>query len=235
MPEKKPVRIRGGRANIPAHAYPPIDQPEYFVHAPKVAGMAICTTLGIRRTHDPASYIKEAIGQRWGCGKIFGSIRNPWDRALSWFMYNSAFRKNYAQTKTDFNRWIAEGMDQDWTGGRGARLLHQEDFIEIDGESVLGFTIHFEDLYDDWLHLMGWLNRPYVALKTNDRIPPEGKPDYREWYTNDSRKFAEDKFAYFAEKYGYTFGDESFHVKMARLIKLPKEGVTDNEVQREGL
>jgi hypothetical protein len=219
------VRVRGGRSGIAEHEYPPVNQSEYLIHPPKIAGTAMAVSLGIRRTHDSASYIKEVVGPRWKDVRIFSAIRNPWDRALSWFMYNSKYREHYAKTKTDFNRWIDEGMGPAYTGTRDARLLYQEDFIEIDGECVLDFWLRFETLHDDWLGLILWLGRKFVPLTNNDHSSIEDKPDYREWFTNDSIKKTEPRFEYFAEKYGYAYGDEPGHVKRARATGRVRAGV----------
>jgi hypothetical protein len=218
--------------------YPPTDQSEYFIHPPKVAGTAIAQSLGIKRTHDSARFIKLAVGKRWDAVKIFGGIRNPWDRALSWFMYNTKFRMRYDKTREDFNRWIREGMDQEYAMRLedDPRLLHQEDFIEIEDQCVLGFTIRFERLYEDWNDLLAWLGRPSTTmLITNDKESGENKPDYREWFDQASIIQTTDAFGYFAEKYGYSYGDEPGHVLRARRVKavinIMKKGVTENEVQ----
>ena len=235
MRKKNLGRIRGGKIKGEVVLYPPIDQPEYYIHAPKVAGTAISQSLGIKRTHDPATYIKDVVGPLFDTGrKIFGSIRNPWDRALSWFLYNHAYRKEYAPTKSDFNRWIAEGMSPAYNGTRDARLLYQEDFIEIDGECILGFIVHFERLHEEWMSLLLWLNRKFIALKYNDNKPWAEKPDYREWFTTESIKITVPNFEYFAKKYGYAYGDEPGHVYRARIaakeMERIKEGVTSNEM-----
>ena len=210
------------------HPYPPVNQSVYFIHTPKVAGTSIGIALGIYKTHDPASFIKASCRQRWHVVKIFTVIRNPWDHALSWFLYNGAFREKYETDKAGFNRWVLDGMDSNFPGSRGASVIFQEEYIEISGECQAQFIVRFENLEEGWVALQKWLGietDPPRLLPHHDP-KPSVKPDYREWWTQEARDYAEPKFAYFSFKYGYNYGDEPGHI--TRRKNGPEKSKTGN-------
>jgi hypothetical protein len=144
---------------------------------------------------------------KWREMKVGVSIRNPWDRAFSWFYYSNPHKK----FKT-FEEWILAGMPTDWRFDPSMekkyqpRFHYQEDWFEEDGKSKADILIRFEHLQEDWealLKLLGIGYRPLPHLVKKDR-PRE---DYRKVWTPKMLEVAEPVYGSFARKYGYTFGD----------------------------
>ncbi|MBM5796657.1 MAG: sulfotransferase family protein [Cyanobacteria bacterium K_Offshore_0m_m2_072] len=94
--------------------------PNYlFIHVSKCAGQSItCRLVGYRRLdrsipgHAPLSFFAPEIVNSRFC---FGFVRNPWDRALSMYLFSRAKRKHmnlagYREaTSLDFKHWLING------------------------------------------------------------------------------------------------------------------------------
>lgn len=62
-----------------------------FIHVPKTGGMSVRLIFGSRiwaHGHEPAREVRWMLGERFDSAWSFGFVRNPWDRAVSWYYYS---------------------------------------------------------------------------------------------------------------------------------------------------
>lgn len=62
-----------------------------FVHVPKTGGSSVRLMFGSKiwaHGHDSAEKVRERLGDRFDAAWSFGFVRNPWDRAVSWYWYS---------------------------------------------------------------------------------------------------------------------------------------------------
>ena len=95
-----------------------------LVHIPKNAGRAIQEALGLEWwQHDTASRVRARVGEkRWRAALKIACVRNPYDRAVSWFYYHkfSSIPFPQKETKRLMNQfetpsdWVLAGMPHIW-------------------------------------------------------------------------------------------------------------------------
>jgi len=184
-----------------------LDDRILLLHPPKTAGTSVSNSLGINKYHANAfHWSTDYDPDGWKRKKKIVTIRNPWDRTWSWYWYS---RLN---DKFTFDEWVLKGMPVDWhykvskEKRYEQRLLEQEDWLEIDGECVADYIIHFERIDDDWRLLLEWLDIPFRGL--GHRGKNRKKPDmhYTDAWTDEMIEASLPRFDYFAATYGYEFG-----------------------------
>lgn len=140
-----------------------------FVHIPKTAGRSICSALdaNYRREHKTiAEYSKE-----FGLGVFsrfkFTCVRNPWDRAVSWW----SFFGNMGFERVPFDDWLKKIGNRPHGKPSKQFPLDQMSFCRTpSGEVLIDTFLRFEHLDEDW---------PPVAkrLGVSEKLPTVGKQD----------------------------------------------------------
>ena len=138
----------------------------------------------------------------------FAIVRNPYDRAVSWWASMNSQKVTMGGTAVEhFDRWIGtvycgkrydyrfllpqvqwltDGGDRPWTEGGPA-----------DGEILTNFIIRFENIAEEWgEHFDGDL--PHNNKSKRSR-------DYRKFYTEFSKKMVYDLWRPDFERFGYEF------------------------------
>lgn len=172
-----------------------------FIHIPKTGGTSIAEALGITRDHKP---ITDRPDGWW-----FTFVRNPWDRALSWWRYSNLRRR---QT---FEEWVLDGMDAKWTMASTTRRVKFHDqlsWVTIGGRVAVEFIGRFERLHEDYALLCSILGVPAKRLPhRNDRAGRVN--DYRHHWTEEMVRAAAPVLEPVGEALGYSFGDEPLGVR----------------------
>lgn len=189
-----------------------------FVHIPKCAGAsviremqpcmeirtAICDTDNNHATLDCCK--KYLRAEEYDRLHKFTIVRNPWDRASSWFHFRkerlelkqekeeSEVRELHVMQNEGLNRWILEYHDTPWTG-TWFKLCHPQSFWLGDDIDTI---IKFEDMYDD-LQTLG------IKLSHHKHKTHNSNSDYRNLYNDEARDLIKRICKEDIDKFNYTF------------------------------
>ncbi len=132
-----------------------------FVHIPKTAGRSIITALGgkINNQHKTISdYCKELTESVVRSRFKFTCVRNPWDRALSWW----SFFGNMGFERVPFEQWLKK-MNSRPRNPNQKFPLDQMSFCKSPfGEVLMDHFIRFENLDEDFALVANRLNVPPI-------------------------------------------------------------------------
>lgn len=141
-----------------------------FIHIPKTAGRSISSSLdsNYRREHKTiADYCRE-IGEEVVLSRFkFTSVRNPWDRSVSWW----SFFGNMGFERVPFDQWLKKIGNRPRSNLNQKFPLDQMSFCRApSGEILIDAFIRFENLDTDW---------PPIARRfgVSDKLPTIGKCD----------------------------------------------------------
>jgi hypothetical protein len=167
-----------------------------YVHCPKTAGISIVSSLPVdlcayhvSDRHMLAGEIRALYPTLWEECLTIGSVRNPWDRAVSAWAYQK-------QTigAPDFEPWL-----------RHTRPLLSQWAMLSDGNRILvDHLIRFEHIQEDFdeaIRLLGAVPcELYHKNKSRHR-----KVDYQEHYTDELISIVAERYAIDVKRFGYTF------------------------------
>jgi len=196
-----------------------LSQPYIYVRIPRTGSTSISTMLRTSRNdngwpHFYASLLRDLIGQdEYDKRLVFASVRNPWDRLVSWYMFNcNDYRADEQQSKfyrkLGFKNWIMQGCPHH--GWRPHHFAHQpKDTIsqlswitDEDGKIIVDKIIRLENLKEDFESIgkeLGIQPRPIVKMNIS---PKRQYKDYRKYYDSES-----------AQKVVELYGDDIRHFK----------------------
>lgn len=166
-----------------------------MVHIPKTGGTSVSRALGVTRDHMPITDRPE--------GWRFAFVRNPWDRAFSWWRYSNLRRRQ------SFRMWVLAGLDPKWTMASPTRRVEFHDqlgWITVDGEVAVDFLGRFERLHEDYARLCSILGVPVRPL-TNENDRGGRVDDYRHHWTEEMLEVAAPWLEPVGDALGYSFGD----------------------------
>jgi len=133
----------------------------------------------------------------------FGFVRNPWDRAVSLYERKEGMQ---LRGQMSFEEFI------DWMKYASSTCLHpvphryQLDwFVDGSGNILVDFIGKFEKLDADWRYVRTKLGISSDLPKMN--VNTERQRDYREYYTDRTKKIVYDRFAVDIEYFNYEFGE----------------------------
>lgn len=141
-----------------------------FVHIPKTAGRSISSTFDVnfRREHKTISDYCRELGRELVISRFkFTSIRNPWDRAVSWW----SFFCNMGLERVPFDQWLKKIGNRPRLNITQKFPLDQMSFCrDASGEVLMDAFIRFEHLDTEW---------PPIAkrLGVSEKLPTIGKRD----------------------------------------------------------
>ena len=181
-------------------------------------------------------YLDEERFRRWF---KFAFVRNPWDRLVSDYLFFHAGRHG-------FKRFVLERFPtpaDDCYRNHAARYRHvipQHRFLyDEEGRPLVDFIGRFERLNDDFaevakhLGIEGAVTLPHRNGAANNfrrrllqrglarpeqRITPLRRPDYRNFYDEETRAFVAEYYARDIELFGYRF-DTGFDEAAADTVK----------------
>tara|TARA_B100001059_G_scaffold218559_1_gene238849 strand:- start:805 stop:1341 length:537 start_codon:yes stop_codon:yes gene_type:complete len=169
-----------------------------FVHVIKTGGVSISTAFDMEETqcHLPASRVRALIGEDlWGQCFKFSFIRNPFDKIVSQFFYNSqkfGFKKD-----ASFNEYVKA-----WDSGVKISVHPQlnSDYIDED----LDFIGRFENLQEDFDFICGKLN---INRRTLPHKNKSNHEHYTKYHDEETKSIISKKFAIDLERFNYKFGE----------------------------
>ena len=191
-----------------------------FVHIPKTAGNSIQSVLrdysedelvalrgeqdGIERfglrnpkykikKHSTLAEYRLALGEKeFGDLYKFSCVRNPWDRAVSYY-----FTPTQKATEWDRKKFKKAIL----------RLMPVADYLRLgegseDPFSNVNYIMRFENLADDFRAVCGALNISPGALPRYNR---SNRDHYSKYYNDELRELVRARFAPEIDRFGYTF------------------------------
>lgn len=196
------------------------EQKSIFVHITKCAGISVAMSLfgnlgggHLRITHYQLIFSKREFDDYFK----FTFVRNPWDRLVSAFLFlkkggtNKVDREWSAKNLTRFpdfhtfvTKWVNQKNVNSWK-----HFVPQYKFVcEPRSQTPkVDFVGYFECLNDDFVQIQKRLGN-HSSLQHLNKT--EGaKKDYREYYTEATRKIVEDVYHEDIRIFGYDFDNIS--------------------------
>ena len=165
-----------------------------FIHIIKTGGTSIERALGMKKTHQRASYYRKMVGiNKWNNYFKFSFVRNPWDKMVSQFHYNGHL---FAKNKT-FEEYIRM-----WDNGHKISTFPPFNSYYLDLD--LDFIGKFENLQGDFDVVCEKIGIP------QKRLPHMNKSKHRrytEYYSPETIEIVGRKFGEDIRRLGYKFGD----------------------------
>lgn len=195
-----------------------------FVKTHKTAGsslesylMPFCEENGIIdtvkfRSHRPASSIKEMVGDEiWNTYTKICPVRNPWDKMVSLYFWRTRRRPFYyylyrmikgkhpqpLEQRLNFENLL---MAQNVNCNLDKKIM----FISDRWEDY--FFIRYEHLLEDLEKLCSKVDIPFEASKLPEKkVGFRKDKEYREYYSEETKKIVEKAFKEEIERFGYSF------------------------------
>jgi len=182
-----------------------------FVHIPKTAGRSILNALGAHfhcQHLRLVDYEKQIGAEELAKRFKFAVIRNPWDRAASWYRFFQ-HRPHLPTQEQSFDEWAIKASRNPQSPLDQFRWLR-----DSSGKIQIDQFLQFENLESDYAKLrsrLGFLPEKIGHIGGNDRIHHAKLPDrYQDYFK--SQKAIDAVASCNQEliaKFGYEFGQES--------------------------
>lgn len=197
-------------------------RPLIFVSPPRTGTHTVFSILGLRldqrHNHLPARAIRQNVGlEAWSQALVFGFVRNPFDRLISFYCYcRESEIAPHIYKDLSFERWIMYGCPTHWASDlvfgmgspTGRPLYLTEYFLDEDGKLIVSQVLRFEK-FDRELRRIIRLSRVGAARRVaiNKICRSVHRPqDYRSWFTNRSMiARVREIFSKDLEVFGYDF------------------------------
>jgi hypothetical protein len=196
-----------------------------FVHIPKCAGISVVKSLfgDFECGHTNLKRYQIMFGPREFKNYFkFTVVRNPYDRLVSAFL----FLKKGGMNEKD-KRWSEKNLSpyddfdafmKGWVNKNNVRAaLHfrpQCSFICLEkNRPGLDFIGYYENLEPDFSFICRKLKMNSTLFETNRNL--SRKKDYREYYTDETRKIAADVYADDIRVLGYSFDNSNLQNQLA--------------------
>ena len=131
---------------------------------------------------------------------LFCVVRNPWDRAVSSFQWESkTWRAKKTNCPTNLKDFVKYPR---WHNGQHSKT--QLEFITNGQENLVNFIARFENLQSDFDFLCD-----SIGMK-KQKLPHKNKSKhkhYTEYYDDETREIVAEKYARDIEYFGYKFGE----------------------------
>jgi len=196
-----------------------LEQAFIYIRIPRTGSTTISNLLRNDNAwpHFYASLIKDLIGDEEYDSRVsFASVRNPWDRLVSWYMFNcNDYRASPAQSRVykelGFKGWIMEGCPHHgWMPHHHAHqpkdTIPQLPWItDKDGNVIVDYIIRLENLQQDFEGIRQKLGLPFKAIPTLNVSSKRQFKDYRKYYDWESKEKVIDLYGEDIRYFGYEF------------------------------
>lgn len=188
-----------------------------FVHIPKCAGTSIRQSLfGTVGGHRTLIGYQTILPRRiFNESLKFTFVRNPWDRLASAFFFlknremksNKKWEKENLSQFDTFDSFVRQWVTREnvWTYSHFRPQYH---FIRLEGKKpAVDFIGFYENLRSDFALLCEQL-KSSATLRQENRNSRRTR-DYRENYTDETRRIVAEVYAEDIELFGYSFDNSS--------------------------
>ena len=186
-----------------------------FIHIPKNAGRSIWVAMeskypDTKKLAKEHALLSEAWKPRFKKLKTFAVIRNPWDRMVSLYHFQSQFKKTCETkrygvvsgdqiTEAGFKKWLLKYGKI--SCGHELTKVQQIDWLTLNGKIAINKIVRFENLREDLLGATG------LELG-GDRKHESKHVHYSEYYDDETRDFVAKRFNHDIIEWGYGFNVE---------------------------
>lgn len=181
-----------------------------FVHVHRTGGTTINNLLKqalgaeveIRGEHVDISASETIILEKLVEYTVFGFVRNPWDRLLSWYsLINSQNQKSLKVERQKFEEFLE--LDQAFQQGDTFFHYNQLDYFPTkDGAIDFIKLFHYENFEEEVKNLFSLLK---LTLKEIPVINNTKKKQYRDYYTDRSIELIQQKCRKDIDFFNYSF------------------------------
>jgi len=179
-----------------------------FVHINKTAGTSIGRAIGLSvKRHLTAKEIIAEVGkQNWDSAYKFTVVRNPWDKVVSLYEYRRKKNKTQIASRSiTFTEWVklTHGQNKNSFYNNNVKSFQpQVEWLKDDeGIIAIDFVARFETLHTDFEQIRTAIgNKTYLS-----HLNASNRKNYKEYYTNETRKIVGRWCHEDIEIFGYTF------------------------------
>ncbi len=197
-----------------------------LVHIPKTAGTTVAKAIpSLKRKHHLARIWCELQPELWRKSVTASFIRNPWDRAVSWYYWHECYRRCPCGVFDDtcphtdmrkgvpFNDWIRRGCPHHMRDYKMQGIATPVGFDPLDqmqylidetGMIIVNFIGHYESLHADIKRLAEQAEVRTQGLQHLNKSRRPKQP-YQDLYEPDTIELLADHCRPFIERFGYSF------------------------------
>lgn len=179
-----------------------------FIHIPKTGGTSIVSIFGEAfQKHNTAREVIDIIGRkRWDEVYKFSVVRNPWDRAHSYYKFRVKLNQQKMRTRPiSFKDYVActYGEPKDpFYYYRAKNFMPQVDWLKDEhGVIDMDRIIRFENLQEGFREVAEELGIPSELPHINKTK----ETNYRDFYDDETRRIIGEWHAEDIEYFGYEF------------------------------
>jgi len=193
-----------------------------FIHINKCGGCTINNILsGKFGGHNDAPTYMLKYPNKFNSYFKFTSVRNPWDRAVSFYHYhvkrkwdlkwdwdatNAPAFAEFVKTTSSYTKQKQESINQNtpWPCTHSKRMSNQLDWItDENGNIIVDYIMRLENLQKD-IDIV--CDKIGIAKKQLPHINRSNHKHYTEYYDDETREIIAEKYARDIEYFGYKFG-----------------------------
>ena len=196
-----------------------LQQPFIYIRIPRTGSTSISKMLRNNNAwpHFYASLIKDLIGEKNYNNKVtFASVRNPWDRMVSWFMFNcNDYRADPQQSKEyrelGFRGWIMEGCPhRGWSPHHYAHQpkdpISQLDWIiDKEGKTIVDHIVRLESIQQDFEAIRDKLGLRKIIVPRLNTSTKRKFSDYRKYYDWETKEKVREMYKEDVRYFNYEF------------------------------
>ena len=154
------------------------------------------------KQHQTALEMRRQLGtELWQSIFTFSIVRNPWDRYLSFFLWDNKPRSlGYRSlpptdaVKQVFKNWLT-----------ACNVPVSEYLLDEHGNILVDFVARYENRQEDLFHIGQKINFPEFGQKYSLGKKPSSKHHYSEYYDNELRDWVAEIAKWEIEKFNYSF------------------------------
>ena len=136
----------------------------------------------------------------------FAFVRNPWDLQVSSYHHIQRERPHLLKQDETFDAFLRRKFDPErpWQYHIDTSITPQSDYlVDLNGNLIVDFIGHYETLQQDFNHCCQVIDIPGIELPHRRRA--DERLAYRDYYTPETQRMVEERFARDIEILGYEF------------------------------
>lgn len=186
-----------------------------FIHIPKCAGVSVATYLNLKGPHHQTLQLHVNREPRKTVEEYFKFtlVRNPWSKAVSWFLYCS---EEIYQPKTveAFRKWITSGLPTHWTNVDGTFWKEKDplsnfDFLDTEQGINLDYWGKVESIVKDMGQICDQIGVSYLKFPhENQGKQIYEKIDYVDFYDKSTKDIISERYGKDIDYFKYSFAEK---------------------------